>query len=138
MRIPTFFFILLVASGCAHTQQANTQIIRTGAVPDYWTEPGTIDIFTSREEIKKPFRETAIVVFDSGGHNFSEAAIIEYLRERSGEVGADAILLMGGETTSLGGTYNGWTNSYNQVNRQIVRARAITYLESERTPAAKH
>jgi hypothetical protein len=127
--------VILSVSACSHLQNANTQVIRTGPQPDYYTDPDTIEIFASRDEVRKPYRETALVIFDSGGNQFSESASIGYLRHRAGELGADGIILLGSETTSMGGTYNGWSNSYNQINRKVMRARAIVYEESPRTPA---
>jgi len=113
------FFIALTQVGCAVVR-----VTKFGPLPSS-PKVGNIDVYTSHEAIKKPYKEIALITAKDG----SESKLLEKLISKAKEIGADGIIILSqdkqliGIPSSEGGTLI--------ISSRIVRGTAIVYEKNE-------
>ncbi len=91
---------------------------------------GDIDIFTTKENVKKPYKEIALVTADPASSGDSETELLEKVIVKAKEIGADGLIVLPTEEKGEGGILIG--NVYASSKRKIVKAVAIIYQEDNK------
>lgn len=114
---------LLILTGC----NATLNVAKFDATKRELTE-GSIDVFSSPVAIKRPYKEIALITAEEGWSN-TEADLTQRMIAKAREIGAQAIILLGAEQRTSGGTLVG--NVYTAVNYNVTRCTAIVYTDSK-------
>ena len=114
------FGILFIQVGCA----PKVQITKFSEFPSS-PKTGDIDVYTSKDAIKKPYKEIALITVDDEGWDRSESELLQKLISKAKEIGADGIIILSQDKQSEGGVLVG--NVFIESNRRIVRGSAIVY-----------
>lgn len=106
------FFITLTQVGCAVVR-----VTKFGPLPSS-PKVGDIDVYTSHESIKKPYKEIALITVDDQGWDKSESGLLEKLISKAKEIGADGVIILS-------------QDKHSGLLGRIVRGTAIVYEKSE-------
>jgi hypothetical protein len=118
------FFITLTQVGCA----PKVLVTKFALLPSLH-KTGNIDVYTSHESIKKPYKEIALITVDDEGYGRSESELLEKLISKAKEIGADGVIILSQDKQSEGGVFiDGFFLS---LSSRIVRGTAIVYEKNE-------
>src|SRR5437899_11492364 len=114
----------LMVGGCV---QPAVYITMLGASPEPRSSPRELRVVTSPQGLDRPFRELALIVVDDKGTNKSETQLLELAMDEARSLGADALILLTGQTSTAGVVPVGWILL--PVDRRIVRATEVVFTD---------
>ena len=113
---------------CVLLSFACTPLVKVAQFDNIERSPTSeLDIYTSFESIKRQYKEIALITAKDRIVEKSETELIEDLKRRAMEIGADAIVLQAGEIKSS--TSDSYTFGTYTTHQRIARATAIVYLK---------
>jgi len=86
-----------------------------------------IEIYSNPGAIKRAYKEIALITAEEGWSN-TESDLIQRMMAKAREIGADAIVLLGGGKTTSGGAIAG--NVLVMANFNTTRCSAIVYTDA--------
>jgi len=117
------FFIVLTQVGCTVVR-----VTKFGPLPSS-PKVDNIDVYTSHESVKKPYKEIALIMVDDQGWGRSESKLLEELISKAKEIGADGVIILSQDKQSEGKVVT--DGAIYELTRRVVRGTAIVYEKSE-------
>lgn len=123
---------LLLLASCA----ANIEMVKLRDAPP-GSGQGTVEFFTSEEQVKRPYDELAIISVDDQGYEISDEKLTEELRKKAESINADAVIISGqerrssydttiGSGTAIGSSVVGSGTTYHG-EKKFLKGVAIAY-----------
>ncbi len=121
IRLSIIILSLIGLSACGPT----TDVILLDETPREKTM--LIDVYTNYGAIIRKYKEIATISVSDEGWDRKESQLIEKLKTKAREMGANAIVLQGVTETDTGSVPVGGV--WFKINERIVRAIAIVYTD---------
>ncbi len=115
-------------AGCA----ASLKVARFDQVPRPPTQ-ATLDVFTSPQGVKRPYKEVALITAEESFMGTSETELTQKMIAKARELGADAVILGNAGQNEYGGvvTGSGTSATYVPINYRTTRCSAIVYTDKQ-------
>jgi len=115
--------LLLLSFGCAASLKV-ARFDQVGRAP----KQGDVEVFSSPQAIKRPYKEIALITADEGWSD-SITALTNKMITKARELGADGIILLSAGQNSAGGIVVG--SLYMAANSNTTRCTAIVYTDAQ-------